>query len=402
MTRSEIEEKLRNGEGSDVEFKLDDVTNYNLAKEIVALANFMGGVILLGVDDTGSVQGVTRPDLEAWVMEVCRTKIDPPLIPYFARYRDFEPGKDLAIINILPGPDRPYARHHDHHRTYYIRVGSTSREAAMDELQRLFVQSGQFNYGIKPVPGATMSDLDPRRLANYAERILQQPLPEETEERERLLLNLELMVSSAAGAVPTIDGMLLFGRNPKKFLPQSGIRAISYSQSSPDYSVISDEDLQGGLVALRSLDGTILESGLVEQALDFINRHAPPRSTVEMGTRVDRSVYPLEVLREAIVNALVHRDYSIHGTDIMLALFPDRLELTSPGRLPNGSTVEALRAGFRYARNQTLINVMRDYQYVDFRGMGIRYKIIPGMQRHNGTAPDFIATDRGLTVLLRA
>jgi ATP-dependent DNA helicase RecG len=99
------------------------------------------------------------------------------------------------------------------------------------------------------------------------------------------------------------------------------------------------------------------------------------------------------------VNALVHRDYSIWGTDILLAIYADRLEIVSPGRLPNTVTVEGMKAGMRYARNQTLVNVMQDYRYVDFRGMGVRNKIA-GMRAHNGTEPEFIAEENRLTVRL--
>ena len=103
-------------------------------------------------------------------------------------------------------------------------------------------------------------------------------------------------------------------------------------------------------------------------------------------------------MREVVVNALVHRDYSIAGTDIMLSIYSDRLEVVSPGRLPNTVTPEGMRTGLRYARNQTLVNTMRDYGYVDARGMGVRNKIIPGMRDHNGTEPDLIEDEHRFTV----
>jgi ATP-dependent DNA helicase RecG len=90
---------------------------------------------------------------------------------------------------------------------------------------------------------------------------------------------------------------------------------------------------------------------------------------------------------------LVHRDYSIAGADVLLEIFSDRLEVVSPGRLPNTVTPEGMRSGLRYARNQTLVNVMRDYGYVEARGMGVRSKIIPGMLAHNGTEPELIAEE---------
>ena len=105
-------------------------------------------------------------------------------------------------------------------------------------------------------------------------------------------------------------------------------------------------------------------------------------------------------MREAIGNALVHRDYSIVGTDIMLAVYSDRLEIVSPGSLPNTITPESMKVGARYARNQILVNVMRDYGYVEARGMGVRNRIIPGMLAHNGTKPDFIEEAHRFTVRL--
>ena len=100
------------------------------------------------------------------------------------------------------------------------------------------------------------------------------------------------------------------------------------------------------------------------------------------------------------MNALVHRDYSIGGTDIMLAIYADRLEIQSPGRLPNTVTPEGMKSGMRYARKQTLVNVMRDYRYVDARGMGVRDKIIPDMREHNGTEPEFFPEESRVTVRL--
>jgi ATP-dependent DNA helicase RecG len=139
---------------------------------------------------------------------------------------------------------------------------------------------------------------------------------------------------------------------------------------------------------------------LVEQARDFVRRNTTPSAYLEGGRRIDRWEYPEEVVREVVVNALVHRDYSISGADVFLAIFANRLEVQSPGRLPNTVTLEGMKSGIRYARNQTLVNVMRDYRYVDSRGMGVRNKIIPGMRAHNGTDPDFVVEESRVTVRL--
>ena len=156
----------------------------------------------------------------------------------------------------------------------------------------------------------------------------------------------------------------------------------------------------GPLIPLGVSDGSLVEPGLVDQAWDFVRRNTTPSARLEGARRKDRWEYPEAVVRETIVNALVHRDYSIAGTDVMLSIFSDRLEVTSPGPLPNTVTPEGMMSGLRYARNQTLVNVMRDYGYVDARGMGVRNKIIPGMRAHNGTDPEFIEEEHRFTVRL--
>lgn len=402
MTKTELLELLRNGENSGVEFKRDVVLNHELAKELVAFLNLEGGVVLLGIEDDGTISGTSRKNLEEWVAELCRVKIEPPIVPYLTWLRSVDVQKDVLVVRVSQGPDKPYARIHDNRRTYFIRVGSTSQEASREELERMFQASGRIQYGLKPVPGTTLVDLDRRRLRDYFGRVLGGSAPDDAaiEEWEKLLCNLDLMTESLGQAVSTVDGMLLFGRTPKRFLPHSGIRGLCYPGTTPGYATRADENLKGPLVPLCTADGSIYESGLVEQALDFVNRYTEPTAHLKGGHRVDIPAYPATVLRETIVNALVHRDYSVAGSDIMLAIYADRVEIQSPGNLPNTVTLEGMKAGMRYARNQTLVNIMRDYRYVDFRGMGVRWKIIPGMRDHNGTEPEFILEDSRFTVRL--
>lgn len=402
MKREDVLSLIRNGEDSGVEFKRDDVTNYDLAKEIVSFLNVAGGVILLGVEDDGRVSGATRDRLEEWVAELARKKIEPPIIPLLSWAKDVEPGKNVLGVRVALGPDKPYARVHGDRRTYYVRVGSTCREASREELERMFQASGRVQYGLKPVPGATLADLDLRRLRDYLVRVLggSAPTDDNHDGWERLLTSLDLMVPAAGVNTPAIDGILLFGKNPKRFLPQSGIRALCYTGTTPDYATRADQDLKGPLVPLGAADGSMVEIGLVEQALDFVRRNTEPTAYLEGGRRIDRTEYPETVIREAVVNALVHRDYSLSGSDITLAIYSDRLEILSPGRLPNTVTVEGMKAGLRYARNQNLVNIMRDYRYVDFRGMGVREKIVPGMRKHNGTEAELVAEESRFIVRL--
>ena len=402
MTPDELAELLRRGEDSTLEFKRDDIQNHDLARELVALLNLAGGAVLLGVDDSGAIVGSTRDALEEWVAELCRVKIEPPIVPLMSWVRDAEPGRDVLVVQLPAGPDKPYARLHNGRRSYYIRVGSTSREASREELERMFQASGRLRYGLKPVPGADWNAFDPRRLRDYFTRVLQGDAPQDIDRAgwEDLLTNVEFMTESAGQRTATIDGLLLFGFRPQRFLAQSGIRAICYTGANRGYATRADEDIRGPMVFLGSASGELTETGLVERALDFVRRNTETTAVLDRGRRIDRREYPEAVIRELVVNALVHRDYSIAGADILLEIFSDRLEVSSPGKLPNTVTPEGMRRGLRYARNQTLVNVMRDYAYMEARGMGMRNTIIPGMRAHNGTEPELIAEEHRFIVRL--
>lgn len=402
MNRTELFDLIRNGENSTLEFKRDDIENHVLAKDLVAFLNLEGGTVLLGVEDDGRISGTTRNRLEEWVSELCRVKINPLTVPVLLWVKNAEPNRDVLAVSISRGPDKPYARVHNSRRTYYIRIGRTSRKESREELKRIYQKSSHFRYGLEPVPGASLDAFDLRRLRDYLIQVIGGPAPatEDFDGWETLLRNIELMTVSGAQHVATINGLLLFGRNPNRYVPQSGIRAICYPGSDPDYATRADEDLRGPMVPMKDANEGIVVAGLVEQAWDFVRRNTMPTARIERGRRIDRWEYPEIVIREAVVNALVHRDYSISGTDVMLSIYSDRLEIQSPGRLPNTVTIDGMKSGMRYARNQTLVNIMRDYGYVDARGMGVRNKIIPGMRAHNNTEPDFIEEENRFTVRL--
>ncbi|MBI4678893.1 MAG: putative DNA binding domain-containing protein [Elusimicrobia bacterium] len=389
MTQAQLLEVIRNGEGSGVEFKRDVIDNRAFAKELVAFANLRGGVLLLGVDDDGTVQGIARENLEERVMTACRDKIRPELIPYFEIVREMEPGKDVAVVRV----DRGWSVHHvwhDNHRTYYVRVGSQSREASPEELERLFQQRGAFRLELRPVSGSNMDNLDRRRLEDYFGRVRQQAVPTDDPGWRNLLLSTEFLSEEPETYPCTVAGMLLFGKNVNRFLAQAGIDAVAYPGKEKDYAARERQSLRGPMAPLFGANG-IVENGLVEQAVEFVRRNTGVEARLEGGARrVERPAYPQEAIRETIVNALVHRDYLLSSTDIELSVYEDRIEAVSPGRLPNGITPERMRVGCRAARNQMLKDVMRDYGYLEHMGMGIPRKIIKGMRDHNGTEPDLV------------
>ena len=404
MNRSQLLELLLNGENSGLEFKRDDIQPQRLAGGIVALLNLEGGHILLGVEDDATVSGLTREpgEAEEWVMQIARDHIQPAVIPYWETL-EWDEGIVIGVVSLpADAPDKPFKMKSGASWVTRIRVGTTSRDASREEEERLYQQSGRLRYGLKPVLGTTPHDLDVRRLRDYFVRVRgENSFPvNDADQFERLLFNLELVTTSAGYTSATVDGLLLFGENLDRFLPQSGIRAICYQGTEPDYAVRAEEDIRGPLTPLGGSSDLTVEPGIVDRAWDFVRRNTATSARLEGAQRHERREYPEEVLREVLVNALVHRDYSIAGTDVMLSIFSDRLEIQSPGRLPNTVTVEGMRSGMRYARNQTLVNVMRDYGYVDARGMGIRNRVIPLMHANNGTDPDFIEEENRFTARL--
>ena len=452
MTKTEFLDLLAEGENSGVEFKTDGVHNRGLAKELVALANLQGGCLLLGVDDDGSVRGLSQHDLpvqtedgeaprrtyrrlEEWVMQTCRDKIRPEIIPYFQILRNVAPGRDVAVIRI----DRGWDVHHVWHnegRTYYVRVGSLSREASPEELARLFQQRGAIRPELRPVSGTSIATLDRRRLADYFERVREQEAPPASppdewrkrtegwargedgerwrvlvEDRERdwraardtawktLLVNTELLHEDDPHPA-TMAGLLLFGSDPSRFLPQAKVDAVAYFGSEKDYAARERRTLRGPIVPLQAAGGGLLEPGLVEQAVEFVRRNIETVRLQDGARREERWDYPREAVREAIVNAIAHRDYLLSGTDVELNVYSDRLEVVSPGRLANGITPDRMRAGCRSARNELLKDVMRDYGYLEHAGMGVPRKIVRGMREHNGTEPELVENGERFTVRL--
>ena len=297
----------------------------------------------------------------------------------------------------------------------------SSREATNDEEARLYMQSGRLQYDRKPVPGARFDDFDLRRLVDYFRHVRGQACPDPIDRDAwiRLLVNTELMTTDRGSAIPSAGGLLLFGKQPKRFFPQSGVSAVAYSGLEKDYNAKARQTIQGPLVSLFSHSSggavgpfprlprtfseqpPVVEAGVIEQTLDFVRRNIEIEAVISAGgQRIERWDYPLEAVREAVVNAVAHRDYTIAVMDIELAIYSDRLEVISPGRLPNTVTVDKMRAGYRASRNELIKEVLRDYRYIEATGLGVPRKIIEGMKQHNGTEPDLIEEESRFIVRL--
>ena len=413
MNRTELEELIRNGENSGVEFKRDDVLPERLAKELAALLNLEGGHLLLGVEDDGTVTGLTREpkQIEEWLMEVARVHLRPTAIPFWETLQ-LDHGRVVGVISLpADAPDKPYKAKRGTAWMTQVRVGTTTRDATNAEEARLYMQSGHLQYDRKPISGARFDDLDLRRLVNYFRDLRRQRAPEDTDLESwlRLLVNTELMAEARTRPMPSAGGLLLFGLKPNRFLPQAGISAAAYSGTKADYDAKARATLRGSAVSLFQAPSATghplypllprtfaeasnaVEAGVIEQAIDFERRNIEVTAWIEHGgRRLERWDYPLEAVREALVNAVAHRDYTITVTDIELSIYTDRIEIISPGRLPNTVTVDKMRAGYRASRNELIKDVLRDYRYIEATGLGVPRRIINGMRAHNGTEPDLI------------
>ena len=403
MLKTELLEIIANGENSGVEFKRDDVHPENLAKEIVALVNFQGGHILLGVEDNGTISGLKRKKMEEWVMNVAADKVHPLVLPFYEEVDTGEAGR-VAVLTFPQGNSKPYVRRHNGAEEVFIRVGSTSRAATREQQMRLYEIGGVPHTEALPVSRTSSSDLDRVRIENYLKDIIRDPefLDDSPQAWEDRLANLGFLVEP--GGLCSVAGMVLFGKQPRRHLRQAGLRVFAFSGKIKEYQAGLDLIMDAPLVArfdVRDGGRHVIDDGLTEkflQAIEPFITEEPNRITG--GLRRDKSwLYPLEAIREIVINALVHRDWT-RSVDIEVGLYEDRLEVISPGGLHNSMTVEKMLAGRRYARNNILMEIMRDYGYVDHRGMGIRSKVLPLLKAHKHPEPAFEANEDYLKTTL--
>lgn len=407
MLKSELLELIANGESSGVEFKRDDVRPEQLAKEIVALANFQGGRLLLGVEDDGSISGLTRTDTERWVMDTVFGRYVHPMILPFYEEVGLEEARRVAVITIQPGVTKPYVLRHNDREDIYIRVGTISRLATREQQARLFASGAMLHPETLAVSGTGLPDLSTERLSDYLlAYIKDSEAPGSAAAWEERLAGLGLMTLSPEGRyVCSIAGLVLFGRNPRRALPQAGVRWMVFAGETKEYRALDDTILDGPLVALTRMSAAgiteMVEPGLLERLIDRITPFVSAESArVDESLRRERSWdYPIEALREALLNAVIHRDWT-RSVEVEIVAYSDRIEVTSPGALQNSMTVEKMLAGQRSPRNPLLVDIMRDYGYVDARGMGVRRKIVPLVRAQSGEDVRFEATEDFVRVIM--
>ena len=353
MTKEDYIEIIDKGENSAVEFKSSLVKTNSLAKEIVAFANTNGGIIFIGVSDNGKIEGIEKnKNFEEWVADISRNNVIPSLNLNFSTF--IINNKEIAVINIPKGKDKPYQTNDS---KFLIRVGSTNRNASQAELMRLFQQVGFFHFDATTVSNTSFKDLNLSLIDKYFNRYDFDFINEDEVEKNILLKNIDILKENGQ---LTVAGLLIFGINPQKHLPHASISFAHFKGNQ-----ISDE-----LIDKQIIEGNIQNQ--IDRAFAIIKNNIPLRSKIDKTKRskIEFS-YTDKVFRELITNACVHRNYSIKGSAIRIFLFNNRLEVISPGRLPNTITPDKLRYGVSYSINQVIVKFMENLRYIDKLGRGL-------------------------------
>jgi len=360
-TPEELLEKIGLGEDTSLELKavrfkghrVAEPVRDNWADEIAAIANTHDGVLVLGVDDkTRDIEGIPLDRLEAvecYVYEICNESIKPPVI--FRSFRMKLPDKagDLQPVLKVDIPRSLFV--HEGPGGYFHRQGSSKRKLTPDYLARLFQQRSQarlIRFEEQPVPQSSINDLIDDLWRKYATR--------SDEPADVVLLKRNLLSKEESEVVrASVAGILLCCEHPEKFLPHAYIEAVRYRGKKQDSNYQIDA---------QKICGPLDQQ--INQTMAFLKRNQTVMA-VKKPHRIEKPQFSERAVFEAIVNAVAHRDYSISGSKIRFFMFDDRLEIYSPGPLPNTVTVDniALRQA---TRNELITSLLAETPVVEAVG----------------------------------
>ena len=349
----ELLQKIRLGEDTSLELKavrfrggrVSGPRRDELADELAAIANTHDGVLVLGVDDkTRDIIGIPVDSLETverYVYEICNESIKPPVL--FRSFRMQLPDSTGALQAVLKIEIPRSLFVHSSSGRYFYRQGSSIRKMPSDYLARLFQQRSQarlIRYEEQPVPQSGIDDLSEKLWTNYTSR--------SDESDDIVLLKRGLLSKEEGGAVrASVAGVLFFCGEPERFLPNAYIEAVRYRGKKQDSNYQVDA---------QKICGPLNQQ--IEQAMIFLRKNQTV-SAVKIPHRVEVQQFSERAIFEAIVNAVAHRDYSIFASKIRFFMFEDRLEIYSPGTLPNTVTIDSI--SLRQAtRNELITNLLAE------------------------------------------
>lgn len=350
----DLADLLTRPEGKTLEFKRDVSSPRGVLRSLVAFANTSGGVLLIGVEDgTSHVRGVTEPlDLEERLANLISDSIVPRLVPDI----EIVPWRSTQIVavQIYPSPSRPHHLGQEGPENgVYVRVGSTNRRADPDLVEELrrYARGEAYDEQAMPDIGVDAIDLG---VATEAFSQVRELRPADLE-------TLRLVTPHQGRLVPTVGGLLLFGRDEdrSRLFPDAWIQAGRFLGAD-----------KGEIVDQREIRSHLVRG--VEEALDFVRRHSLYGADIGPVRRTDRWNLPPVAVREAVVNAVAHADYRQRGAPIRIAVFDDRLEVENPGLLQFGLTVDDLRRGVSKLRNRVIGRVFHSLGLIEQWGSGIQ------------------------------
>ena len=351
METVELLKILAQGEDSRNQFKKDVNNPDSLAQELIAFSNTLGGKIYVGVDDDGSISGISSGDVQRinqLLSSVASQNVRPSINP-LTELLTLDQGM-ILVIDVPKGINKPYQ---DKNGVIWVKSGANKRKAtSREEIQRLFQESGMVHADVIPAGGMTIADLDMPYFRTFFEKRYGESLDNQQLPLEQTISNLNLGNNGELN----ITGAMLFAQSPASRLPSYIVKAAAFPGNSiTTESYIDSRDISGKL------------ADIFQQTVGFILSNIKQIQGEQGINSIGQSEIPKIVLEELVTNALVHRDYFILAP-IRVFIFSDRIEIISPGHLPNNLTVANIRAGNSNTRNPVLASFA--YQILPYRGFG--------------------------------
>ncbi|MGH9835916.1 MAG: RNA-binding domain-containing protein [Blastocatellia bacterium] len=376
MNLAELTICLQKGETLHAEFKQWPLHPDELAAAIVAFANTDGGQILLGVNDQGQVVGIDeneRDRVARTVDNVAYNNIEPPATVVVETVAD-EYGHNVLVVNVPKGSQRPYRTNRG---LYFVRTASGKRQASREELLRLFQAVESLYYDEVPLRQSSLADIEAQARDDLLQMVKERGIDVESVEPNRVLLNWNLLHQSNGHLSLTVAGALFLARQPQRLLPTAYVSAVR----------IPGDDISLEPSDQKHIEGRLLN--VLEDSLRFLRIHLPRPHRIQGLDPEWQSELPDPLLREALVNALAHRDYTIPAP-IRLIIFDDMIEIRTPGKLPNSVTLESLPLGVHVLRNPMIYSTFLRIGLVTDVGSGIP-RIIRLTRQATGREPNLRA-----------
>lgn len=353
-----------------------------LAETLVAFANSDGGTIIIGVDESGQATGMVYADEVEGALRAAVQECRPPVE---VRWHQAAAEDGLAFAIVVP---RSPELHSLTDGRVLVRAGAENRPLSGDQIRQLAATKSTGDFEAEIAPGATRQDFDDEVIEEFVEKWELRQRREWTRPVDELLLEVGALTEDGR---PTVAGVLLFARNPQAFLPQSALTFVKFVGSQP-----RGEMGQPGYGRREEIGGPLAR--IIQRTWEVVGEEMRTGAVVTGLVREERTEYPVAAVREALVNAVAHRDYRLGGRRIEVRMFSDRMEIVSPGGLPGFITLDNI-VEEHFSRNPRIVNGLYQWGYIEELGLGVDL-MIEEMVRAGHPPPKFKDTPYSFTVTL--